>query len=83
MKPNRHHAIKKAKRVLFSTTLLLAAECKSIGPGTIAPDRFNYSGALTESWENQMLLNFVKTRDLDLPIYLDVGQIISGYVPAQ
>lgn len=65
--------------VLLSAVLLLAAGCKSIGPGTIPRDRFSYSTALGESWKNQMLLNLVKTRYLDLPIYLDVGQIVSGY----
>lgn len=58
---------------------LLFVGCKSIGPRTVSRDRFNYSAALSESWKNQLLLNLVKTRYLDLPIYLDVGQIVSGY----
>ena len=65
--------------VFLNLALLLTVGCKSIGPKTVTRDRFDYSGALAESWKNQMLLNLVKTRYLDLPIYLDVGQIVSGY----
>jgi len=67
------------KRVFLCAVLLSLAGCNSIGPSTIPRDRFDYSGALAESWKNQMLLNLVKMRYLDLPIYLDVGQIVSGY----
>jgi hypothetical protein len=65
--------------VLLCAALSLAAGCNSFGPTTIPRDRFDYSGALAESWKNQMLLNLVKMRYLDLPIYLEVGQIVSGY----
>ena len=67
---------------IIAVALLCAvvfAGCRSIGPGTIPRDRFSYSSALADSWKNQMLLNIVKTRYLDLPIFLDIGQIVSGY----
>jgi hypothetical protein len=50
-----------------------------MGPGTVPRDRFDYSTALSESWKSMMLLNIVKTRYLNLPIFLDVGQIVTGY----
>jgi len=65
--------------VLLCLALLPLAACTSIGPPTIPRDRFDYSAALAESWKNQMLLNLVKMRYLDLPIYLEVGQVVSGY----
>ncbi len=59
--------------------LTLLVSCAPIGPPTIARDRFDYTTAIADSWKRQMLLNIVKIRYGDAPIFLDVASIINQY----
>ena len=53
--------------------------CTHIGPKTVPVDRFDYSTAIGESWKQQTLLNIVKLRYMDLPVFVDVASVVSGY----
>lgn len=68
-----------SKWVLVCLSLLFQAGCLNMGPSTIARDRFDYAAALSESWKGQLLLNIVKIRYADAPIFLDVASITNQY----
>ena len=59
--------------------MVLLFSCAPVGPPTIARDRFDYTTAIADSWKRQMLLNIVKIRYGDAPIFLDVASIINQY----
>jgi hypothetical protein len=58
---------------------VLLVGCAGIGPKTIPRDRFDYSAAISDSWQNQMLLNMVKLRYAETPVFVDVTSVISQY----
>ena len=57
--------------------LLYLTGCASIGPPTVARDRFDYIEAISDSWRAQTLLNMVKLRYGDAPVFLDVASVIT------
>jgi len=59
--------------------LLVLSGCRAVGPPTVPRDRFDYSRTIADSWKQQTLLNLVKVRYLDVPIFLDVASVVSGY----
>jgi hypothetical protein len=66
-------------KTAFLLAALLLTGCKSIGPGTVSRDRFDYSSSIADSWKQQTLLNVVKLRYMDLPVFVDVSSVVAGY----
>ncbi len=61
---------------------LSVSACSSLGPGRIALDRFNYNDAIAHSSNEQMLLNIVRLRYEDVPVFLAVSSVLTQYVYA-
>jgi hypothetical protein len=66
-------------RGLICLLLIMLMSCANTGPSTIARDRFDYVTAISESWKRQMLLNLVKVRYTDAPVFMDVASVINSY----
>lgn len=66
-------------RLLAFPFALLIAGCGGFGAQTVQRDRFDYVSAISESWKQQMLLNLVKVRYSDAPVFLDVTGVINAY----
>jgi len=64
------------------TTVLSAffiTGCTTVGPDAIPRDRFDYNTAISDSWKEQTLLNIVKIRYADMPLFVEVVSVVSGY----
>ena len=57
----------------------LLVGCASLGPSTVTRDRFDYVTAISDSWKRQTLLNLLKVRYADAPVFMDVGSVINAY----
>ena len=66
-------------RALLLLLLLSLAGCTGIGPKSVTRDRFDYNTAISDSWKEQTLLNIVKIRYADMPLFVEVASIVSGY----
>ncbi len=68
------------KTALTAVSLaLFLISCTSMGPRTIPPDGFNYNQRIADQENEQMLLNIVRLRYLEIPKFLNVASVISQY----
>jgi hypothetical protein len=65
--------------VLFATGCLHPR----LGPQSLPRDRSLYGISLADSWKEQTLLNIVKVRYVDYPVFLDIGSIVASYTLSQ
>ena len=69
----------KLHTLVFVILGLTLSGCSAVGPPSVHHDRFDYNRALSDSWKEQTLLNIVRLRYADMPIFLEVASIVSGY----
>ena len=55
---------------LIIAAVFVLSGCAVFGHRRVPPDRFNYNEALAESTRDQMLLNIVRLRYLEEPVFL-------------
>jgi hypothetical protein len=55
------------------------AGCGSMGPNTVPTDKFDYNGAIAEAQQQELLLNLVRLRYREPPVFLKVSSVISQY----
>ena len=71
--------VRKLTLIALSLSSFAFWGCAGIGPHTVTRDRFDYTGAIGDSWKEQMLINTVKLRYGDTPVFLDIASVISQY----
>lgn len=65
--------------IVGAFTLLTLAGCASVSPQRITTDRLDYGQVIADSWKRQTLLNVVRLRYADAPVFLEVSSIINSY----
>lgn len=70
---------KMLKACLLMGSLVAMTGCWRIGPEKLAADRLSYTTVIGNSWKEQMLLNLVKIRYGDVPVFMGVQTMLAQY----
>jgi hypothetical protein len=65
--------------IVGALALLVLAGCASVSPQHVTTDRMDYGQVVADSWKRQTLLNVVRLRYADAPVFMDVSSIINSY----
>ena len=65
--------------LLIAAIILLISGCAARGAKRMPADRFDYNAAIAQSTREQMLLNIVRSRYLEVPVFLTVSSVLTQY----
>ena len=63
----------------LSSLALTGCFTHSVGPKTIPVAGFDYNEAISRSWDEQTLLNLVRLRYRDNPLFVDINSVTASY----
>ena len=72
-------SLRKLRSISCGVALLALTGCVSVSPTHVTTDRMDYGQVVAESWKRQTLLNVVRLRYADAPMFLDVASIINSH----
>jgi hypothetical protein len=72
-------SLRRPRSIPGCIALLALAGCVSVSPKHVTTDRMDYGQVVADSWKRQTLLNVVRLRYADAPMFLDVASIINSH----
>lgn len=82
MKPANRMKLNYSYKVLISISTFLFISCKSVGPKTLPADQFNFNTSISEASNEQLLMNLIRLRYNEPPVFLKVSSVINQYTRA-
>jgi hypothetical protein len=77
---NSHCLMRVAAAVIPGLVALLASGCATgLGPGAVRSERPDYNRQIVRSADGEMLLNLVRLRYNDSPLFLELGGVVAQY----
>jgi hypothetical protein len=70
---------KNVDRLIILGVLIFSSGCLGLGPATLRGDRNDYNIALQKTNDEQLLLNLVRLKYRDTPLFLEVSNITSQF----
>jgi len=70
------------KGVLPGMVQLIVSGCVGVPPQHVVTDRMGSGEIIAESWKNQTLLNAMRLRYADAPVFLGLSNSLAGGYPA-
>ena len=79
--PSRQETKRASKRcaLLLAAAVFVISGCAAQGAKRVPADRFDYNAAIARSTREQMLLNIVRSRYLEVPVFLTVSSVLTQY----
>ncbi|MFC2147945.1 hypothetical protein ACFLR9_05190 [Bacteroidota bacterium] len=71
-----------SRYLYLSLFTFLLISCKSVGPKYIPADQFNFNTSISQASNEQLLMNLVRLRYSEPPVFLKVSSVINQYTRA-